>query len=423
MRTPPPTYEQSVNSKYLVESTYTYVSEKMALLQPDKDIEAAQARRSPSAEDPTSGKHAAEYQVAARVKYSYLAVYFGLNLGLTLFNKAVLGRVCKHCCRKRTLWAETLWTVRFPVAPHNHPYWHGRSGLFDFAMAGTLPPDQAELAGEPHITGVFDSLHCQHRHFECLIVSGSWKSVEERTTDCEHREMVSVSFHQIMRSTTPIFTILIYRLWYSRSYAMATYLSLIPIVFGVALTTIGDYYFTPLGFVLTTLGVILAALKTVATNRLMTGKVKLHALELLFRMSPLAAIQSFLFALALGEFNGFYQWVQGGYLNSKYMNTLAGNGLIAFLLNIASLHTNKLAGALTMTICANLKQCLTVILGIVMFHTKVTTWSGYGMVITLVGAAVYSKVELEMKGKQVAPRITSPPGDKSQERTKKDDFL
>ena len=40
-----------------------------------------------------SGKHAAEYSVPATTKYSYLGLYFGLNLGLTLFNKAVLGKV------------------------------------------------------------------------------------------------------------------------------------------------------------------------------------------------------------------------------------------------------------------------------------------------------------------------------------------
>ena len=206
---------------------------------------------------------------------------------------------------------------------------------------------------------------------------------------------------------------------------MATYLSLIPIVFGVALTTIGDYYFTPLGFFLTTLGVLLAALKTVATNRLMTGNLKLHALELLFRMSPLAAIQSFIYALMLGEFRGFFAWVQEGNLGSSYSTALAGNGLLAFMLNIASLHTNKLAGALTMTICANLKQCLTVILGIMMFDTKIGIWSGYGMAITLVGAAVYSKVELEMKAKQSQTQstLTLKVADTPQERSKKGDSV
>ena len=68
-------------------------------------------------------------------------------------------------------------------------------------------------------------------------------------------------FHQILRSTTPIFTILIYRLRYNRSYSTRTYLSLIPIVVGVGYATYGDYYFTPIGFLLTLLGVILAAVK------------------------------------------------------------------------------------------------------------------------------------------------------------------
>ena len=214
--------------------------------------------------------------------------------------------------------------------------------------------------------------------------------------------MVSVSFHQILRSTSPLFTILIYRLWYARTYATATYISLLPIIFGAALTTYGDYYFTPLGFFLTLLGVMLAAMKTVATNRLMTGNLKLPALELLFRMSPLAAVQSLIFATFAGEVSGFGNWVAQGNLSFSYAGALGGNGVLALFLNIASLHTNKLAGALTMAICANLKQCLTVLLGIIVFDAKIGVVSGYGMIITLVGAGVYSKVELEMKQKSAA---------------------
>lgn len=73
--------------------------------------------------------------------------------------------------------------------------------------------------------------------------------------------MVSIPFHQIMRSTTPVFTILIYRLWYDRSYSQATYLSLVPLIMGVGLATYGDYYFSTAGFLLTLLGVVLASIK------------------------------------------------------------------------------------------------------------------------------------------------------------------
>ena len=36
---------------------------------------------------------APEYQIPTRTKYLYLALYFALNLTLTLYNKAVLGKV------------------------------------------------------------------------------------------------------------------------------------------------------------------------------------------------------------------------------------------------------------------------------------------------------------------------------------------
>lgn len=163
--------------------------------------------------------------------------------------------------------------------------------------------------------------------------------------------MVSVPFHQIMRSTTPIFTILIYRVFYSRSYSLSTYLSLIPLILGVLLTTYGDYYFTTMGLICTLAGTVLAATKTIVTNRLMTGSLALPALEILLRMSPLAAMQSLAFAYFTGETAGFQTWVAEGHLTPITMAALLGNGAIAFLLNISSFETNKIAGALTITVC------------------------------------------------------------------------
>jgi hypothetical protein len=64
-----------------------------------------------------------------------------------------------------------------------------------------------------------------------------------------------------MRATCPLFTILIYRVFFSRRYAMITYASIVPVMLGVGLATFGDYYFTTIGFTLTLIGVVLAAVK------------------------------------------------------------------------------------------------------------------------------------------------------------------
>ena len=209
--------------------------------------------------------------------------------------------------------------------------------------------------------------------------------------------MVSVAFHQILRSTVPLFTILIYRLYFSRTYSTTTYLSLVPIILGVCMVTYGDYYFTMLGFSLTLLGVILAALKTIISNRLMTGSLALPALEILYRMSPLATMQALLYSVSTGELSRFVQYAGEGNLTKVRILGLLSNSLIAFFLNLSSFLTNKIAGALTMTVCGNLKQVLTILLGILLFDVHVGVLSGMGMVITLGGAAFYSKVELNKK--------------------------
>lgn len=211
--------------------------------------------------------------------------------------------------------------------------------------------------------------------------------------------MVSVPFHQIMRSTSPVFTVLIYRFCYHRTYSPKTYLSLVPVIVGVGLVTYGDYYFTILGFNLTLLGVILSSLKTIVSNQLMTGSLALPALEILLRMSPLAAAQSLAYAISTGEAKAFLTWAAEGHLTPAYGVALIGNGCLAFLLNVSSFYTNKLAGALTVTVCANVKQCLTVLLGILLFHVHIGGWNGIGMLVTLIGAAIYNKVELDSGGK------------------------
>lgn len=210
-------------------------------------------------------------------------------------------------------------------------------------------------------------------------------------------EMVSVPFHQIIRSTTPVFAILVHRVVYQRTYSVSTYLSLIPLIVGVGFTTYGDYYFTTLGFFCTLAGTVLAAVKTIATNRLMTGSLALPALEILLRMSPLAAIQSLIVSAASGEMQEFADWLHTGHLTRATALALLGNGAIAFLLNVSSFQTNKIAGALTITVCGNVKQCLTILFGIALFNVRVDSLNGFGMAMALGGAAWYSCVELKRK--------------------------
>lgn len=164
-----------------------------------------------------------------------------------------------------------------------------------------------------------------------------------------------------MRSTCPVVTIIIYRLVYGRTYSTQTYLSMIPLIIGVGLATFGDYYFTLIGFLLTLFGVCLASIKTVATNRLMTGSLKLSAMEVLFRMSPLAALQCLCYAAGSGELGQLQTAISEGAFTPGLILAVIGNASMAFALNLVSFQTNKVAGALTVSVCGNVKQCLTIL--------------------------------------------------------------
>ncbi|KAJ4290818.1 hypothetical protein N0V90_010013 [Kalmusia sp. IMI 367209] len=284
---------------------------------------------------------------------SYLIMYFMMNLSLTFYNKLVLGSV-GYGNLLNLIKADEV--VCLSLDTHGDTHWNISFGVLCFATAWPLPIEQADST-----------------------------------------EMVSIPFHQVMRATTPVFTIIIYRVLYARKYATAIYASIAPVIVGVGLATFGDYHFTVLGFTLTLFGVMLAAIKTVVTNRLMTGRLRLPAYEVLLRMGPMAAVQSLLYSMLTGEFADFMSYVSAGQLDRNRILAVTGNGILAFALNVASFQTNKLAGALSMNICANLKQCLTIVLGAAFWHIRMSAMNGAGILLALGGAAWYSSIEVRGK--------------------------
>ena len=145
---------------------------------------------------------------------------------------------------------------------------------------------------------------------------------------------------------------------------MTTYLFLIPFFLGVGPATNSDWYFTDMGFFLALLSVVLVSIKTLASNRLITDSLEISPIELLLWVSPFAALQSLLCAIFAEEASASPAWNQEGNLTPHNRLTLASKGCLAFLLKISSFYTNTLAGD-SFTVGANLDQCLTILLAVV----------------------------------------------------------
>ncbi|KAI0596263.1 triose-phosphate transporter family-domain-containing protein [Biscogniauxia sp. FL1348] len=212
--------------------------------------------------------------------------------------------------------------------------------------------------------------------------------------------MVSVPFHQLVRATTPLVTAFLSRILFNETLSHRTYLSLIPVVVGICFATHGELAFTGAGFVLTAVGVVLAAAKTVTTSRILIRGLALSPWEVLYRIAPLACAQSLVCAFLAGELSEFCHLARCVGVLAKGPGTvtaalrsiliLAGNGTLAFGLNVASFTTNKAVGALTMTVCSNIKQCVTILLGILLFDVHLSIMNYLGIITALAGGFAYS---------------------------------
>ncbi|KAI9028201.1 TPT-domain-containing protein [Phycomyces nitens] len=302
-------------------------------------------------------------------KYAWLGLYFILNLSLTLYNKAIL------------IDFRYPWTL---TAIHTLC---GSVGCVLLYLAGYFTP--AKLGNQENLVMImFSFLYTINIAISNVSLS-----------------LVSVAFHQVVRAMTPVFTVMISIAFLHKSYSRLIYLSLLPVVLGVGFATFGEYDYTMIGFLLTILGTLLAAIKTIVTNRVQVGRLKLHPLDLLLRMSPMAFVQCIFYSYITGELETVREF-------SAYNMTtdlawgLFFNGVLAFGLNFVSFTANKKAGPLTMTVAANVKQVLSIILAVIIFKLNINVTNAFGIILTLVGGAWYGKVEAAEKQKvSVLPTI------------------
>ena len=212
----------------------------------------------------------------------------------------------------------------------------------------------------------------------------------------------SVNFNQIFRSLVPAVTIAM-GLVMGRKFSYCRILSVSPVIVGVAMACFGDITFTALGFFYTSCCVFLASLKAVAAGEMLTGSLKMHPVDLLGHLSPLAMIQCLFLSAATGELVEMMSRPELFLTDLKPMAVVIISGIGAFSLNITSLMVNKLTSPLTLCIAGNVKQVLMIVISTIIFATPITLLNGFGIVLVVVGSSLYSYVAVQEKSQKVAP--------------------
>ena len=200
---------------------------------------------------------------------------------------------------------------------------------------------------------------------------------------------VSVSLVQIVRSSIPMFTMALSYWLLQKRYTRPEIMSLVPLVFGVAIASIGEVEFHMLGFMLTVLVCFLSSLKSVLTSKFLSNSYRLHPLDLLRRMSLYAFFLLLPLVWIIERPHMLDEWKGNGDPFSYFV--LLVSGFMAFALNISNFETTKKTSALTVTVAGNVKHILTIVLSIVIFKNPISSTNFLGSVVAIGGAAWYSK--------------------------------
>jgi uncharacterized membrane protein len=120
-------------------------------------------------------------------------------------------------------------------------------------------------------------------------------------------------------------------------------------------------------------------------GELLTGDLKLHEIDLLYKMCPLALAEIGILAILSGEASEIYgRWdeITSGYAPA----VIIFSGILSFSLNVSSFIANKVTSALTLCIAANVKQVLLVLFSTVYFGDEVGLLNGLGILTVIVGS-------------------------------------
>ncbi|KAI8470787.1 MAG: triose-phosphate transporter family-domain-containing protein [Monoraphidium minutum] len=201
---------------------------------------------------------------------------------------------------------------------------------------------------------------------------------------------VPVSFSQAVGAATPAFTALFALGLQGAPESRGTYLTLLPIVAGVAISSGGEPGFHAAGFAACLLATAGRALKGVVQAMLLSDpSERLDPMSLLFYMSSVSVLllapAAWLLepgapaqaaALAAGA-PGFAGW-------------LALNCFMAWLVNLTNFLVTKYTSALTLQVVGNMKGVVAAGVSIAIFRNPVTPVGCAGSAVTMGGVFAYS---------------------------------
>jgi drug/metabolite transporter (DMT)-like permease len=210
---------------------------------------------------------------------------------------------------------------------------------------------------------------------------------------------VTVSLMQTIKTTVPVFTVLLQVMLLSKRFPSLVYVSLIPTVCGVMLASWSEPTFDIRGFWAAVLSSIVSACISVVSGLLLS--VKIDSMNLLGLMAPLCLMLLLPAAFLFGEIGPVIAWYYQASWHQLLLLCISGS--LAFILNVFNLLMIAYTSPLTSNIAGNLKSVFSIVLSVIIFHNTITAINAVGIMIALGGVVLYNYAVTNAQPKAVMP--------------------
>ncbi|KAM4805737.1 solute carrier family 35 member E2B [Urocitellus parryii] len=203
---------------------------------------------------------------------------------------------------------------------------------------------------------------------------------------------VAVSFAETVKSSAPIFTVIMSRMILGEYTGLLVNLSLIPVMGGLALCTATEMSFNILGFSAALSTNIMDCLQNVFSKKLLSGdKYRFSAPELQFYTSAAAVamlIPAWIFFMdmpMIGRSGTSFSYSQ------DVVILLLTDGALFHLQSVTAYALMGKISPVTFSVASTVKHALSIWLSIIVFGNKITSLSAVGTILVMVGVLLYNK--------------------------------
>uniref|UniRef100_A0A672Q3D8 Solute carrier family 35 member E2B n=1 Tax=Sinocyclocheilus grahami TaxID=75366 RepID=A0A672Q3D8_SINGR len=205
---------------------------------------------------------------------------------------------------------------------------------------------------------------------------------------------VAVSFAETVKSSAPIFTVIMSRLILGEYTGFWVNLSLVPVMAGLALCTATEVSFNMLGFSAALSTNIMDCLQNVFSKKLLSGdKYKLSPPELQFYTSAAAVIMLIPAWIFLMDLPLMGKGDRSFRLSQDIVLLLLFDGVLFHLQSVTAYALMGRISPVTFSVASTVKHALSIWLSIIVFSNPITLVSAVGTLMVFLGVLLYNKAK------------------------------